>query len=121
MQSKNFKTSLFLTVLIFFNIFCHAGYNSNNGLSVGETIPNPQIQPMIRQPLEGITTAKLHDYKDGKNLLIAFMPTITEKNSYSKIMSAAFDTYFAEGLSFGAFYNYYYQNPDLKILVVTHD
>src|SRR5437016_5195078 len=125
MQSKSLKISLILSIflcfLLFFNIFSHAGDNPNGGLSVGETIPNPQFQPMVKQPLEGIITAKLYDYKDGKNLLIAFMPTITEKNSYSKIMTAAFDTYFAEGLSFGALYNYYYQNPDLKVLVVTHD
>lgn len=102
-------------------MFCHAGENSNNGLSVGETIPNPMILPMEKQGAETMTITKLQEYKDGKNLLIAFMPTITEKNSYAKVMTSAFDTYFAEGLSFGTAYNYYYQNPDLKVLIVTRD
>ena len=125
MLQKNLKNRLLLNIilffLIFFNIFCHAGENSGQGLSVGETIPNPEIRPLLKLNTEMISSVKLQDYKAGKNLLIAFMPSVTDKNSYSKIMSAAFDTYFAEGLSFGASYNYYYQNPDLKILIVTPD
>jgi|GEM_PF-748609 len=125
MRPKNLKNSLILnfilSIILIFSISVQAGDNTVNGLSVGETIPNPQIQPIIKETQEGITLNKLQDYKDGKNLLIAFMPTITEKNSYAKVMTAAFDTYFAEGLSFGSSYNYYYQNPDLKVLVVTKD
>ncbi len=124
MNLKNLKNSLVNTILfslLFFNIFCHAGENNNNGLSVGETIPNPEIMPIMKQTGGINIAAKLQDYKEGQNLLIAFMPTITDKNSYAKIMTDAFDTYFAKGLSFGAYYNYYYPNPDLKILVVTGD
>jgi peroxiredoxin len=131
MLPKKLKNShilnIFLTVSFLFNVHCYAAENSNsensnNGLSVGETIPNPAFFPLTKyEPDQMPKAVKLQDYKEGKNLLIAFMPAITDKNIYANVMTSAFDTYFAKGLSFGVSYNYYYPNPDLKILIVTRD
>jgi len=122
-MSKNLKNQLIsaivLSFFLFFNIYCNA--SDNPGLSAGETIPNPKLIPMAKYSPTVTTPVSLQDYKEGKNLLIAFMPSVTDKNNYAKVMTSAFETYFAEGLSFGAVYSYYYPNPDLKILVVTHD
>ena len=123
MLNKTFKSIVFtvlsLVMLVSFNVNLIAG---NEGLQAGETIPNPEIliQNMVdydRVP----RPVKLHDYKEGKNLLLAFMPDITDKNNYAKIMASAFDTYFAEGLAFNSPFLIIPGNQELKILVITNN
>lgn len=109
---------VFLSISLILNTYCSAG-SSNQGLGVGETIPNPEISPIFKNQTEQMKPQRLHDFKDGKVLLIAFMPSVSQ--NYSDVMSAAFDTYFAEGLSFRQFQDYAFGNPGLQVIVVTPD
>jgi peroxiredoxin len=63
----------------------------------------------------------MHDYKTEKNMLIAFMPNISDKTTYAKVMTTAFDTYFAEGLAFIKGYSYEVSPGELKVLIVTQN
>jgi peroxiredoxin len=121
---------VFLLISIVFNSYCNAGSGnpglaggekgSNPGLSIGESIPNPQISPIFKYEGEKIAGIdRLYEYKQDKVLLIAFMPSLTE--NYADVMTKAFDTYFAEGLSFRSFEQYAYANPELQVIVVTPD
>lgn len=122
---KNLKNfSILYTYLIFvslISLFCNSAM-ADPGLSVGETIPNPEITTIGKYEYDRlIKDNRLHDYKEGQVLLIAFMPSVEDYVSYSKVMTNAFDTYFAEGLSFRSFRNYEYTNPELRVIVVTPD
>ncbi|MCI0448186.1 MAG: redoxin domain-containing protein [Chlorobi bacterium] len=64
---------------------------------------------------------RLYDYKQDKILLIAFMPGVSNSNNYAKVMTTAFDTYFAEGLSFIRGYDYSTMPSNLKVLVVAQN
>jgi peroxiredoxin len=115
---KNRNIFNFLLLLAF--IFSAACKADNPGLQVGETIPNPEILPIYKyQTDQQMPVSRLHDYKEDKVLLIAFMPSVTQ--NYSDVMNTAFETYFAEGLSFRTFEKYSYENPDMQIIVVTPD
>lgn len=94
---------------------------SNQGLSIGETIPNPEF--IVHDYFNPVRDEKvrMHDYKDGKNMLIAFMPDISDKNSYSKVMMTAFDTYFAEGLAFVNGFTYMVPPGEIKVLIVSNN
>ncbi len=109
---------LLLSISFIINSYCSAG-SSNPGLGLGETIPNPEISPIFKNQTEQMKPQRLQDLKEGKVLLIAFMPSVSQ--NYSDVMSAAFDTYFAQGLSFRSFQEYAFSNPDLQVLVVTPD
>ena len=109
---------LFFLISLILNSYCSAG-SSNQGLGLGETIPNPEISPIFKNQTEQMKPQRLQDFKDGKVLLIALMPSVSQ--NYSDVMSAAFDTYFAEGLSFRSFQEYAFENPDLQVIVVTPD
>lgn len=109
--------SVFL--LVFVNIAALAG---NEGLTKGETIPNPEFLVQNSFEYDQLPRpVRLYDYKDGQNLLIAFMPDISPKNNYANVMTAAFDSYFAEGLAFRAPFVYYSEPQPLKVLVVTNN
>lgn len=123
MRKMSQKVRLILPILVFLlaiTVFeLHAG---NEGLSKGETIPNPDflIQNLYEYD-QMPRPVKLYDYKDGQNLLIAFMPDISAGNNYANVMTSAFDTYFAEGLAFRAPFSYYSDQQPLKVLVVTNN
>lgn len=122
---KNLKRISILYVYLIFasliSLFCNSA-SGNQGLSVGETIPNPEILTITKNEYDRMPMAtRLHGYKENQVLLIAFMPSVEDYVSYSKVMTSAFDTYFAEGLSFRSFQNYTYANPELKVIVVTPD
>jgi peroxiredoxin len=109
--------SLFLLVAA--NLSVHAG---NEGLSKGETIPNPEFLVQNAFDYDQMPRpVRLYDYKDGQNLLIAFMPDISAGNNYANVMTSAFDTYFAEGLALRAPFSYYSDEQPLKVLVVTNN
>lgn len=119
MVKKGIKSAFLLCTAILITVVSANLYSANIGLTVGETIPNPEIS--IHDYFNPVpnTKIRMHDYKDGKNMLIAFMPDVTDKNSYAKVMMTAFDTYFAEGLAFARGYDYMVQPGELKVLVVT--
>jgi mycoredoxin-dependent peroxiredoxin len=97
-------------------------YSQNTGLTVGETIPNPEFQALTKYEVDQMPRpVRMHDYKEDKNMLVVFMPDISGKNTYSKVMATAFDTYFAEGLAFIKGYDYAVSPGELKVLIVTHN
>lgn len=109
-----------MAILLILNMYCSA--ESGTGLGVGETIPNPEITAVSAGGYDrNVETFRMHDYKDGMPMLIAFMPSVLseDKNSYAEVMISAFDTYFAQGFSFRSFKQYQYANPDMKIIIVT--
>lgn len=117
MSIKSAILSIFLYV--FFTTILMAG-TDNPGLSKGETIPNPEFYALNKYDYDQMPRPiRVHDYKQDKNLLIAFMPDISDKNTYGKVMTTAFDTYFAEGLAFVKGYDYGVNPGELKVLVVT--
>lgn len=123
MSKKGLKKSIFLyfaiAFLTAFNLKITAG---NDGLTLGETIPNPEFLALSKYDLDQMPRpVKLYDYKEGKNLLIALMPDISDKSNYAKVMTTAFDTYFAEGLAFRDNYGYAMGVQELNILVVTNN
>lgn len=120
-MAKNGIKSAILSLLIFgcMSVSIFAG-NENQGLNAGETIPNPEFYVLNRYDYDQMPrTVRMHDYKEEKNLLIAFMPSVSEKNSYARVMTTAFDTYFAEGLAFVNEYGMPMLTGDLKVLIVT--
>lgn len=124
MPQKSIKTGIFMTFSLLFLTFLNFNIkaNSNEGLQTGETIPNPEFWAQsLYEDGQAHKTTRLYDYKDGQNLLIAFMPDVSEKNNYAKVMTSAFDTYFAEGLAFRDPFVYDPPKYDLKVLVVTNN
>src|SRR4030095_6948803 len=124
MSKKGLKNQIFL----YFALVCFFALNlkisaGDDGLTVGETIPNPEFYAYTKYDLDIMPRPqRFYDYKEGKSLLIAFMPDISDKNTYAKVMTTAFDTYFAEGLAFRDNYGYASENSNnLSILVVTHN
>jgi peroxiredoxin len=123
------KKSLKYVSFLYFLIFCITAFISeikaNDGLTVGETIPNPEFKVLnsweILYGNQGTNIQRLYEYKGEDNLLIAFMPDITDKNNYAKVMTSAFDAYFAEGLAFRSYESYYLSGQQLKILIVTNN
>ena len=108
---------IFPAFLLFSSLNSYAG----NELQPGDPSPNPALLPLIRFESSQQSTS-LYDFKDGKILLIAFMPTLTGRNNYAKVMTDAFDTYFAEGLAFKT-NNNFFSSPEtnLKVLLITQD
>ncbi len=115
---SGFLQTLFILTILSMNIF-----SGNNGLSVGETSPNPEFlynnNYDISMPLK--STTSLYNYKEDKTLLIAFMPDISDKNNYAKIMTSAFDSYFSKGLAFGELYDWQFYRSSLKVLIVSNN
>lgn len=125
MLIKSLKSVIFLHILLLCLFVFNFSASANDGLTVGETIPNPEFRPLnfynisYGGPAE---VQRLYDYKAEDYLLIAFMPDITDKNSYAKVMTSAFDAYFAEGLAFRNSYGYFLgQDKALRVLVVTNN
>jgi peroxiredoxin len=124
MSKKGLKNPIFLYfALLFLSVFSSKITAGNDGLTVGETIPNPEFYALSKYDLDQMPRqVRLYDYKEGKNLLIAFMPDISDKNNYAKVMTTAFDTYFAEGLAFRNNYSFTIgDGPELQVLVVTNN
>lgn len=124
MSQKSIKTGIFTAFSVFFLILANTGImsGSNEGLGVGETVPNPEFLIQNAYDYDQVpNTSRLYDYKYEQNLLIAFMPDISEKNNYAKVMTSAFDTYFAEGLAFKDPFVYDSPEYSLKVLVVTNN
>lgn len=120
---KSFKNTFFAYILMFTAVISFTrAYAGNDGLVVGETIPNPEFQQLTKYDVDQMPRpVRIHDYKEDKNMLIAFMPDISDKNTYAKVMTTAFDTYFAEGLAFVKGYDYAVTPGELKVLIVTHN
>lgn len=110
------------SILAYFTLFLAVSttvFAGSEGLTVGETIPNPEISLLSKYDYDQLPgPVRIHDYKQDQNMLIAFMPDISDKNTYAKVMTTAFDTYFAEGLAFVKGYTYSVQPGELKVLVV---
>ncbi len=129
MSKKSLKNLIFL----YFVLSCIAVTNSkiyaNDGFTLWETIPNPEFTVLDRYAdsynilleTEQPALQRLYDYKSEQNLLIAFMPDMTDKNTYAKVMTSAFDAYFAEGLAFRNSYGVMMGEEALKILIVTNN
>ncbi len=117
LKSRFFYTLLLLCVLSI------SSYSGNNGLSVGETSPNPEfLYENNYDPSAKLrSSSHLYDYKKESTLLIAFMPDITDKNTYADVMTSAFDTYFAKGMAFGEPYQWQSYSSSLKVLIVTNN
>jgi len=114
----------FLTLsLIVIMALCNISYSGNNGLSVGETSPNPEFLYENNYDLTaGLrTTTQLYNYKEDKILLIAFLPDVSAKNNYAEVMTSAFETYFADGMAFGEPYEWQFHRGSLKVLIVTNN
>ncbi len=120
---KGLKDSIFAYFLMFLiAVSCTKISAGNDGLSIGETIPNPEFQALTKYDVDQMPRpVRMHDYKEDKNMLIAFIPDVSDKNSYAKVMTTAFDTYFAEGLAFIKGYEYAVSPGELKVLIVTHN
>lgn len=120
MAKNSIKTAIFSTFILgLLSVSIFAG-NQNQGLNVGETIPNPEFYALNRYEYDQMhRTIRMHEFKDEKNLLVAFMPSVSDKNSYARVMTTAFDTYFAEGLAFVNEYGMPMLTGDLKVLIVT--
>src|SRR5688572_16229354 len=121
MAKRSLKSTFLINFLVFALLSASAVYAGNQGLSIGETIPNPEFQPVDRYDYGGLEPIRMHEYKEGKNMLVAFMPSITANNKYATVMTSAFDTYFAEGLAFIREYNYAVAPGELKVLIVTNN
>jgi peroxiredoxin len=109
---------IFPAFLLFFSMNSYAG---NNELQPGDPSPNPEFTALMKY-VDNEQPMSLYDFKSGKILLVAFMPTLTERNNYAKVMTDAFDTYFAEGLAFKT-NNDFFSSPEtnLKVLIITQD
>ena len=116
------KSGFFAAILIFV-LFSGISYSGNNGLSVGETSPNPEFLYENNYDLTaGLrTTTQLYNYKEDKILLVAFLPDISAKNNYAEVMTSAFETYFADGMAFGEPYEWQLHRGSLKVLIVTNN
>jgi len=122
MSKKNLKSQIFLYFVLLLCLTNNQIINANDGLTVGETIPNPELYVLTKNDLDQMPRPiRLHDYKQDQVLLIAFMPSISTNNNYAKVMSTAFDTYFSERLAFVKGYDYSAIPNDLKVLVVTQN
>jgi peroxiredoxin len=114
---SGFFLSLLMLAIISINIF-----SGNDGLTIGETSPNPEFlynNNEVTMQLRGTTS--LYNYKGDEVLLIAFMPDISTKNNYADVMTSAFETYFSEGLAFTETYSLDAYKEKLKILVVSNN
>jgi peroxiredoxin len=115
---KFIKFFMFLT---FLGVISDSNYTFGfqaGGLGVGETIPNPEITLLQKNGTPDMETkTRLNEINQNRVLLIAFMPSLSE--NYSDIMTSAFDIYFAQGLSFRSFANYFYTNPEMDVIIVT--
>lgn len=121
MYAKHSIKAFFTGILIFLSVI-PALIAGGNSLDVGETIPNPEFFSINRYELDKMPrTIRLHDYKQDKILLLAIMPDISAKNSYSKIMTSAFDTYFAEQMAFIKNYSYDPKANDIMVLIVSNN
>lgn len=113
--------AFFVSILMFLTII-PALIAGGKSLEVGETIPNPEFYTQSRYETDKMPrTIRLHDYKQDKILLLAIMPDISTKNSYSRIMISAFDTYFAEQMAFIKNYSYDPKANDIMVLVVSNN
>lgn len=114
----NIKILTFFSVLFLFTSFTFAG---NDELKEGEISPNPSFTPITKYQ-DYTQDLSLYDFKEGKVLLVAFVPTLTDKNNYMRVMTDAFETYFAEGLAFNTNNPYSGRRQyDLQVLFVTGD
>ncbi len=116
------KSGFFAALLMLF-AFSINTFSGNNGLAVGETSPNPEFlyennyDPAARLR----SSTHLYDYKNESTLLVAFMPDISDKNTYADVMTSAFDTYFAKGMAFGEPYQWETYRSSIKVLVVSNN
>lgn len=120
----NAKLSIkaFFAVIFMFLTVIPALVAGGKYLEVGETIPNPEFYSINRYELDKMPrTIRLHDYKQDKILLLAIMPDISTKNPYSRVMTSAFDTYFAEQMAFIKNYSYDPKANDVMVLVVSNN
>jgi peroxiredoxin (alkyl hydroperoxide reductase subunit C) len=120
----NAKLSIkaFFAVIFMFLTVIPALVAGGKYLEVGETIPNPEFYSINRYELDKMPrTIRLHDYKQDKILLLAIMPDISAKNPYSRVMTSAFDTYFAEQMAFIKNYSYDPKANDVMVLVVSNN
>jgi len=83
----------FLAIILMF-ISGSIAFSGGNGLSVGETSPNPEFLYENNYDVSAVlrSTVNLYDYKEDKTLLVAFMPDITSTNNYAEVMTSAFET-----------------------------
>jgi peroxiredoxin len=108
---------IFSAFAFFFSLNSYAG----NELQPGDPSPNPEFTPYMKY-VDDAQPTSLYDFKEGKIMLVAFMTTLSGRSNYAKVMTDAFDTYFAEGLAFKT-NNDFYSNPEinLNVLVITQD
>lgn len=120
---KNTKKTAILTLMLLFVVtIANCPAQENNWLKVGETIPNPMIEPITHYQTDRIPGPyNLYDYKGEQLLLIAFMPSVDKRVEYADVMTGSFDSYFAKGLSFRSFSQYVFTNPQMKVMIVTPD
>jgi peroxiredoxin len=112
---QNFK--VFILIIALLTGSCYA---LNDGLNVGDAMPNP-VFSFVNDYDNSRTSVSLFDYKQDMIMLVAFMPDMSLSNPSAKVITTGLDAYFADGLSFRSFEGYQYENPPLKILVVTAD
>lgn len=120
----NAKLSIKVFFLYFLMFLCiiPAVAAGDKTLEVGETIPNPEFYALGKYDTDKMPrTIRLHDYKQDKILLLAIMPDISAKNSYSRVMTSAFDTYFAEQMAFIKNYSYDPKANDVMVLIVSNN
>jgi peroxiredoxin len=122
MIKKSSKSQFFIYIALILFAAGNFQTKANDGLSVGETSPNPVFYALNKYDLDQMPRpVRLYDYKQDQVLLIAFMPSISSSNHYANVMTAAFDTYFAEGLAFIKGYDYSSVPSDLKVLIVAQN
>jgi len=121
MNAKHSIKAFFVSIFMFLTII-PALIAGGKGLEAGETIPNPEFYTQSRYDTDKMPRSiRLHDYKQDKILLLAIMPDISAKNPYSRVMTSAFDTYFAEQMAFIKNYSYDPKANDVMVLVVSNN
>ena len=89
-------------------------------LKTGDQSPNPELS-IIDRNSDQTQNIRLYDYKQDAVLLVAFVPSITDKTNYANVLTGSFDTYFAQGMAFPTTSIWGDRTPreDLKILIIT--
>jgi peroxiredoxin len=96
--------------------------SQNDGLKTGDVLPNPVITLVQRYDYDSKPVSiPLYEYKEEQIMLVAVMPEISNLNISAKIITTGLNAYFAEALSFRIFEKYRWENPKLKVLVITNN
>ncbi|MBZ0204003.1 MAG: redoxin domain-containing protein [Ignavibacteria bacterium] len=120
MLTKLSNKGFFITILLIMGFFNNSLFSGDNGLAIGETVPNPEFLP-IQKFADKPRTINLHEYKKDQILLVAIMPDLTENSNISNVITSAFDTYFSKRYAFTEVIFGYIADYPVKVLIVANN